>query len=235
MLNFRYTVAPSPATANSTASMSKSLLVPLLAVLATTVQAGGELYCCQDPSNGRRVCSDALPDVCRGRAYRLLDSGGNIIKEVGPPLTAEEKAQAAAESRRRKQQDEANREQRRRDQALLDTYVLPQDIDLAQRKAEADVNFAITASQAKIDAAYKKRKKLEAEAEFYKKKTLPPQLEKDLRAIDHELKLEQELLDIKKHDLETIKTKYDADRQRYNELTGRSRPAAPLSGAAQPR
>ncbi|WP_153132250.1 hypothetical protein [Dechloromonas hortensis] len=215
--------------------MPKRLLAPLLLLLATTAQAGGEFYCCQDPGNGRRVCGDALPDVCRGRAYRLLDSAGNVIKEVGPPLSPEEKALAAAESRRKKKLEEADREQRRRDQALLDTYALPQDIDLAQRKAEADVNFAIAASQAKIDVARKKRKKFEAEAEFYKKKTLPPELEKELRAIDHEIKLEQELLDIKKHDFETIKTKYDADRKRYNELTGRAKPAAPFSGAAQPQ
>lgn len=215
--------------------MPKRLLPPLLLLLATTAQAAGEFYCCQDPGNGRRVCGDTLPDICRGRAYRLLDSAGNIIKEVGPPLSPEEKALAAAENRRRKKLEEADREQRRRDQALLDTYALPQDIDLAQRKAEADVNFAIAASQAKIDAARKKRKKFEAEAEFYKKKALPPELEKELRAIDHEIKLEQELLDIKKHDFETIKTKYDADRKRYNELTGRARPAVPLGGTAQPQ
>lgn len=215
--------------------MAKRLLPPLLLLLATTAQAAGEFYCCQDPGNGRRVCGDTLPDVCRGRAYRLLDSAGNVVKEVGPPLSPEEKALAAAENRRRKKLEEADREQRRRDQALLDTYALPQDIDLAQRKAEADVNFAIAASQAKIDAARKKRKKFEAEAEFYKKKALPPELEKELRAIDHEIKLEQELLDIKKHDFETIKTKYDADRKRYNELTGRARPAVPLGGTTQPQ
>ena len=215
--------------------MPKRLLPPLLLLLATTAQAAGEFYCCQDPGNGRRVCGDTLPDICRGRAYRLLDSAGNVVKEVGPPLSPEEKALAAAENRRRKKLEEADREQRRRDQALLDTYALPQDIDLAQRKAEADVNFAIAASQAKIDVARKKRKKFEAEAEFYKKKALPPELEKELRAIDHEIKLEQELLDIKKHDFETIKTKYDADRKRYNELTGRARPAVPLGGTAQPQ
>lgn len=215
--------------------MPKRLLAPLLLLLAMPTQAGGEFYCCQDPSNGRRVCGDTLPEVCRGRAYRLLDNAGNVTKEVGPPPTAEEKALQAAESRRRKKQDEIDREQHRKDQALLDTYAVPQDIDLAQRKAEADVNFAIQASQAKIEAAHKKRKKFESEAEFYRKKTLPPELDKELRAIDHEIKVEQELLDVKRHDFETIKAKYNADRKRYNELTGRAKPAAPLNGAAQLR
>lgn len=211
--------------------MRKRLLTSVFLLLATSVQGAGEFYCCQDPSSGRRVCGDTLPEQCRGRAYRMLDSGGNIIKEVGPPLTAEQKAEQAAENRRKKKQEEADRELRRRDQALLDTYTTPEDIDLAQKKAEADVNFAILAAIARIDAAQSKRKKFADEAEFYKKKAMPPDLERELKAIDHEIRLQQELLDLKKKDFETIKAKYDADRKRYFELTRRP-PAA--AGSATP-
>jgi len=212
--------------------MRKLLLASLLLTSLGSVQAAGEFYCCHDPSTGRRVCGDMLPEQCRGRAYRVLDSGGNIVKEVGAALTQEQKAELALENRRRKQLEDASREQRRRDQALLDTYSMPEDIDLAQRKAEADVNLAILATITRIDQARTKRKKFEDEAEFYKKKTLPPELERDLRALDHEIKLQQELLDIKKRDFDSIKAKYDADRKRYYELTRRSS-AAP-AGAAQP-
>ena len=201
--------------------MRKLLFAPLLMLLATSGQAAGEFYCCQDPNNGRRVCGDTLPEQCRGRAYRVLDSSGNVVKEVGPPLTAEQKAEQAQENRRKKNQEEADRELRRRDQALLDTYTTPEDIDLAQKKAEADVNFAILAAIARIDAIRSKRKKFEDEAEFYKKKALPPDLDRELRNLDHEIRLQQELLDIKKRDFESIKAKYDADRKRYYELTRR--------------
>jgi hypothetical protein len=201
--------------------MRKLLFAPLLMLLATSGQAAGEFYCCQDPNNGRRVCGDTLPEQCRGRAYRVLDSSGNVVKEVGPPLTAEQKAEQAQENRRKKKQEEADRELRRRDQALLDTYTTPEDIDLAQKKAEADVNFAILAAIARIDAIRSKRKKFEDEAEFYKKKALPPDLDRELRNLDHEIRLQQELLDIKKRDFESIKAKYDADRKRYYELTRR--------------
>lgn len=207
--------------------MRKLLLAPLLVAVLGSAQAAGEFYCCHDPSTGRRVCGDVLPEQCRGRAYRVLDSGGNIVKEVGAALTPEQKAEQALENKRRKQLEDASREQRRRDQALLDTYSTPEDIDLAQRKAEADVNLAILATIARIDEARTKRKKFENEAEFYKKKTLPPDLERDLRAIDHEIRLQQELLDIKKRDFDAIKSKYDADRKRYFELTRRPLPAAP--------
>ncbi|NTV69533.1 MAG: hypothetical protein HGA71_05225 [Azonexaceae bacterium] len=210
----------------------KLLLASWLLMSLGSVQAAGEFYCCHDPSSGRRVCGDMLPEQCRGRAYRVLDSGGNIVKEVGAALTPEQKAEQAQENLRRKQLENASREQRRRDQALLDTYAMPEDIDLAQRKAEADVNLAILATITRIDQAQTKRKKFEDEAEFYKKKALPPDLERDLRAIDHEIRLQQELLDIKKRDFAVIKAKYDADRKRYYELTRRPPPAP--SGTAQP-
>jgi hypothetical protein len=217
------------------ASMPKYLLACiLLASLATSAGATGEFYCCQDPNSGRRVCGDTLPEQCRGRAYRVLDSGGNVVKEVGPPLTPEQKAELAQETKRKKLLEEASREQRRKDQALLDTYAAPEDIDLAQSKAEADVNLAIQAAQERIVVAQKKRKKFEDEAEFYKKKEMPAELAKQLHALEHEIKLQRELQDVKKREFDVIKAKYDADRKRYGELTGRTpKPRAAASPASQ--
>lgn len=208
---------------------STSLIV-LLTALSThaATPASGRFYCC----DGGRICGDALPEQCRGKAYRILDSSGNLLKEVGPPLTVEQKAQAAAEALRKKELEEQAKEQRRKDQALLDTYATPQDIDLAQGKAESDVNLAIRGAEDRIAAARKQRKKFEEEAEFYKKKTLPAEVAKGLRDADHEIKTQQELLDVKKGDAATIKAKYDADRKRYAELTGRT--TAPTKPGATP-
>ena len=210
---------------------SAGLIVMLAAIsVNAATPASGRFYCC----DGGRVCGDALPEQCRGKAYRILDSSGNLLKEVGPPLTVEQKARAAAEALRKKELEEQAKEQRRKDQALLDTYATPQDIDLAQGKAESDVNLAIRGAEDRIAAARKQRKKFEEEAEFYKKKSLPPEVAKGLRDADHEIKTQQELLDVKKGDAATIKAKYDADRKRYAELTGRT--TAPTKpGAGQPR
>lgn len=207
-------------------STPKSLLTIALLLVASASHAGGEIYCCQS-AQGRSVCADTLPDQCRGRAYRILDSGGNVIREVGQALTTEEKQARVAEEKRRKQQEEAVREQRRRDQALLDTYATVQDIDISQRKAENDLNYAISAAQARIDVAEVKHKKLLNEAEFYRKKGLPPELARDLRSVEYEIRIEQDLIDAKKRDFDTVRAKYDADRQRYIELTRRPSPAVP--------
>ncbi|MCL2344815.1 MAG: hypothetical protein FWC58_03050 [Desulfobulbus sp.] len=201
--------------------MLKPLLLPLaLLLLAPVAQAAGEFYCCQDATSGRRICGDTLPEQCRGRAYQILDRAGNLIKEVGPPLTPEQKAEQAAENRRRKAQEEAAREQRRLDQALLDTYATARDIDIAQRQAEDDVNLSIRNARENLATSQAKLQKLEEEAEFYLKKTMPPELQKDLRAARHEISVIQDLIDVKQRELTVIQSKYAADRKRYFELTG---------------
>lgn len=210
----------------------RRLLLPILLLSALQTNAAGEFYCCQDPANGRRACGDTLPAACRGQPYRLIDGAGNVVKEVGKPMTPEQKAEQAAADKLRKQQEEQAREQRRKDQALLETYSLPEDIDLAQSKAEGDANFEIKAAQAKIAEAQRKRGKALSEAEFYKNKTVPAEIERELKASTHEIKVQQELIDVKQRDLVTIRTKYDADRKRYFELTGRSSsPNKPVAGA----
>lgn len=182
----------------------------------------GKMFCCE----GGRICGDSFPERCRGKAYSILDANGNLIREEPAPLTPQQKAEAAAEAQRKKELEEHAREQRRQDQALLQTYTTAQDIDRLQARAELDVGAAIKGAEEKIAAARKQRKKFEDEAEFYKRKTLPAEVTKGLRDADHEIKTQQELLDVKRKDLASIQTKYDADRKRYAELTGQSAPAA---------
>lgn len=200
----------------------QTILASLLLLLALPASAG-EIYCCPDPTTGRRICEDVVPTQCRGRGYKVLDSGGNLLRDVPPPLTAEQKAQQAQEAKLRKQQEEQLKEQRRKDQALLDTYATPADIDLAQQKAENDLNTAIASAKAQMESLNSsKLQQLEKEAEFYKKKTLPPELVKQLDAAKHEISLLQELINLKQKDFDTVRKKYDADRKRYFELTCRS-------------
>jgi len=163
-----------------------------------------------------------LPQQCRGLAYRVFDRAGNPIRNVAAPLTAEQKAAAAIEAQRRQEEEEKQLEQRRIDQALLTTYATAEDIDTAQRKAEGDVKLTIQNATTKIGELQKSHRKLAEEAEFYKRKAMPTELDIKLRTVGHEIRLQQELIQLKRKELESIRTKYDGDRQRYFQLTGRT-------------
>jgi hypothetical protein len=201
------------------------LFLAAFSALAAGAPAGsGRFYCCE----GGRICGDSLPAQCRGKPYRILD------KEVGPPLTPEQKAQAVLEEKRRTELEAQAKEQRRKDQALLETYTSVTDIDRAQERAEADVAFVIKAAALKIEEATRMRKKFETEAEFYKNKALPPEVAKGLRETAHEIKTQEELLTVKRGEFDAIKAKYDGDRKRYLELSGKGKPPADAGKAVTP-
>lgn len=205
----------------STVSVPRQLLGFLLLLSSLSGQGATTFFCCPDPASGRRTCGDTLPEVCRGKAYKVIGADGAVIKEVGPPLTTEQKNEAAALAKRKQEQEDVLREQRRRDQALLDTYSSVKDIDVAQQQAEADLQHAIISANAQIDVIREQRKKFEREAEFYKKKTIPADVAKGLREADYSIKLLEETREVKRRDFQTIKNKYDSDRRRYLEITGR--------------
>lgn len=213
--------------ASRTAKQLFSLAALLLAgaTVSGSVNAQGAIpagafYCCTDAS-GRRACGDLLPAQCTGLAHKIYNRQGMLIREVGPPLTPEEKAAQAEAARREKQLEAMAREQRRKDQALLETYSSLEDVDRMQARAETDVRNAITMAEAKIAEARKRRKKFENEAEFYPNRALPHDVAKGLRDEDMEIKAQTELIDAKKREMELIKAKYAEDRRRYIELSRR--------------
>lgn len=202
---------------------TKHLAALSLVFAALSAQGVGVSFCCPD-TNGRRTCGDTLPESCRSKAYKIINADGMVLKEVAPPLTQEQKAEFAVQDKRRQELEAVAREQRRKDQALLDTYSSVKDIDIAQQQAENDLKTAIASENAQIDVIRQQRKKYEDEAEFYKKKSVPADIAKGLREADYSIKLLENNLKLKQRDFETVKNKYNADRQRYSEIT--TRPAS---------
>ena len=194
--------------------------------LSGSVLAAGNLFCCTD-NNGKQVCGDLLPQACYGKAYREIGESGRTIRTVEAPLTAEQRAQRAAEEEKRKAEEIARKEQQRKDQALLETYGSAKDIEIMRQRAQEDVYKSIKSAEASIVEIKKKRKTFENEAEFYKKKAMPAEVQKGLRATEFEIKAQQSVIEAKKKELEIIRVKYDEDLKRYNELSKRPPPRTP--------
>lgn len=214
------------------ASLTAKPTVLLALLLASLAAAGpavaqnnvapGAFYCCVDGS-GRRVCGDLLPPQCSNLPHKVYNRQGMLMREVGPPLTPQEKAAQAEAAQKEKQQEAQAREQRRKDQALLETYSSLEDVDRMQARAEEDVRNTIRIAETKLAEARKRRKKFENEAEFYPNRALPPDVAKGLRDEENEIKAQTELIEAKTREMELIKTKYAEDRRRYFELTRRPR------------
>ena len=198
-----------------------ALLVALALVTgAPLAQAAGKLYCCNDAS-GKQVCGDLMPQECYGRAYREVGDSGRTVRNVEAPLTAEQRAERAAEDEKRKVEEAARQEQRRKDLALLNTYGSVGDIDAMRERALGDVEKSIAAADARIAEIRAQRVKFQNEAEFYKKKQLPPEIQKGLSDADSEIKAQQAIIEAKNKEIEIIRAKYDDEKRRYLDLSRR--------------
>ena len=197
------------------------LLALLLATLTgTSALAAGNFFCCNDAS-GKQVCGDILPQACYGRAYRELGADGRTVREVDAPLTAEQRAQKAAEETKRKEEEARQKEQQRKDQALTDTYANVDDIESMRKRSLDDISRSIKNAEARIAEIRALRKKFENEAEFYKKKKLPAEVEKGLSDADFEIKGQETIIESRKKEIDTVQAKYDDDRKRFIDLMRR--------------
>jgi hypothetical protein len=199
--------------------LALAIVLTLLEGLPVAV-AAGKLYCCNDAS-GKQVCGDLMPQECYGRAYRELGDTGRTVRNVDAPLTAEQRAERAAEDEKRKLEEVAIKEQQRKDQALLNTYGSVRDIEAMRERALGDVQKSIAEAEARIAEIKAQRVKFQNEAEFYKKKQLPPEIQKGLKDADFEIRAQQSVIDSKKKEMEVIGEKYDADKRHFLDLSRR--------------
>lgn len=194
------------------------LLTTLLAAAPALAQS---LYCCKD-DKGRKVCGDRLPTQCVGKPHTIRGPGGYTTKVEGFITPSERKAREAEEQRRR-EAEAAAAEQQRLDRVLLSTYGNVRDIDIAHERAREDVTKVIEEAERRIDLANKRRAKYENEAEFYKKKAIPPEIKRGLRDTEIEIKSQSELIAVKRKELDGMAARFADERERYLNLTVRGR------------
>jgi hypothetical protein len=180
----------------------------------------GASICCVDASD-KRACGDVMPPQCSGRALKIYNRQGLLVREVAARMTPEEKARAAEQARLEKQIQDAIRKQRREDQALLLGYTSLEDFDRVQKRKEDELKALITSINAQIIAAKQRRKALDAEAEFYANHPngLPPDLSLRQHNEEAEIKTQNELLAAKQKELAQMRKKSAEERRRYIKLS----------------
>jgi len=197
-----------------------ALLFASSAMLALGAAAQTRIYCCDD-AKGRKVCGDFLPPECQGRAYEERDNRGFVSKTVDAPLTAEQQARRDAELAKKEEQKKKAAEERRRTLALLSTYSSEKDINSARDRSLAELSKSMKQSQQRLEDANKKKKKLEADKEFYKGKAVPEQVKAAIRDNEKEIQAQQAAVDVKLKEMEDVRARFAEEKKRYLELTGK--------------
>jgi hypothetical protein len=190
-----------------------------LAVPPEIIMKPGELVCCVG-EHGRRICGDTPQPRCSERALKVYNRQGLLVRDVPPPMSEEQKATILAKEQEEKARKIAEREQRRKDQALLDTYASLADVDRMWQHNESERIKEISDILGRIGAARQRKQALEAEAKTHADKLLSPELDKFMRGEDTNIKVQNELLVIKRKEMEEKRQRYESDRKRYIELMG---------------
>ncbi|HZD19541.1 MAG TPA: hypothetical protein VE325_02620, partial [Burkholderiales bacterium] len=168
-----------------------------------------------------------IPMQCVGRVVEQLNAQGLVVRRIDPDGEEKEREAKAAAAAKAKEEDAATREETRRNRALLATYTSERDIDDSRARALADNRDVVQQMETKIDALKKRRAGYDKELEFYQDKkgnTKPPvKLLEDIDSVNVDLKVQEELLALKKKEVATINAKYDQDKKHYLQLTRQSR------------
>jgi hypothetical protein len=190
--------------------------------------------------DGKKYYGATIPQQCVGQPIEQLSPSGTVMRRIDPEGDEKMRQAKEAEAAKRREEDVVAKEQSRRNRALLATYSSEKDIDEARERTLIENRKAIAEVEARIAEIKKRQAGYNKEMEFYaegaakpdaKKKSAsapqkaapkaPPKLLDDVKNAEIDLAAQQNLLEVKQKEVVAINAKYDEDKNRYLELTGK--------------
>ena len=201
--------------------MKSKLLVVLLAGLSFCLPVSAKMYKWVD-DKGTTHYGETIPPEYANKDRQMLNKSGVIIK-TQDVLTPEE--QRAAEVAKSKSDTEAQtvRDMRRYDKSLVNTYSSVEEIELSRQRNIQQVNARIDSvhSQLKLANTTLEALKKDADNRIKAGKTVPPSLRDDINEAQAQLKRMQQDLDKYTAEKISVNARFDSDKARYKELTGK--------------
>ena len=188
------------------------LIAALLALSAHAQQGNARMYKCID-TVGKVYYSDRMNPDC-GQISELNPQGVVMKKrEVAKPGQPSKADPAAATPKNSKEQE-------RRDRALMATYTTEEEIDAARDRSLAIPAQGVKSIESKLDKFNQQLTELKKQADTLatQKKPLPAHLLEEVNVSQKVVSgLEADLVQ-RKAQSDSIRAKYEADKQRFREL-----------------
>jgi hypothetical protein len=213
-----------------TAPLRGCLLATLAAILvlaeaAAAAQPGtparaGRIYKWVD-EHGVTHYGQSIPPEYRDQGAAEMNKRGLTVNRIDPAATPEQRRAVEERAMREREEQKRQAEQRRRDTALMNTYTSPREIDEARERSLALPMQAIRTleprqkkGQERLDALTRQS------ADLHKAgKPVPEYLKEEIA--EQKAELDTMRLERERHEAQiaAIRARYDADKQRYMELT----------------
>jgi hypothetical protein len=193
-------------------------------------------------ADGKKYYGSTIPPECRGLLVEQLNSQGQVTQRLDPQGDEKQRLAKEAEAAKKREEDGIAKEASRRNRALLATYTSEKEIDEARRRTLTENEKAIKEVELRIEAIKKRQAAYSKEMEFYQDGAAskqaadkkgkpgvpppsakpPPKLLDDIKTAEVDLQAQENLLGTKLKEVEGINAKYDEDKRRYLELTGKN-------------
>lgn len=187
------------------------------------------IYTCVD-AQGRRLTSDRPIMACLDRSQHELNPSGTVRRQLGPSLTASERAEIEARERKAAEERARANEELRRNRALLARYRDQSAHDRARAEALAPLDGVLDAAEQRNAELSKQRKALDQELEFYPntpRDKLPAALRRQLDEHQTGLDAHQRYLADQQAERARVNERYDAELARLRQLWAGQEPAPP--------
>ncbi|WP_296821324.1 DUF4124 domain-containing protein [Thiobacillus sp.] len=200
--------------------MAYSLLAAVAAVslLAASPAVAG-MYRWVD-GNGRVHYGDTLPPTYQQSGAAEMSKQGNIIKRT--QSEAERRAQAEREAEQKRIQDEQQK-QAQLDRALTQTYTTEAEIDLARDRALENYKLMIRGAEIRAGAVDANLADLRTRIANVQKagRKVGPGLQEQLDQAVRESEELKRTIQKNQNAMVQVREKYEADKLRFRELTGK--------------
>jgi len=194
---------------------------PLLAL----AQKAGEQYTYRCTGHdGKKYYGSTIPNACIGRPLELINKQGLVVKRIDPE--GDEKARIAkeAEAEKKREQEAATQDARRRNRALLATYTSEKDIEDSRARDLRNHERGVHEVEKRIEDIKKRQAQFQKELDLFasaSKGQPPTRLKEEIINAEIDLKAQQTVLAAKQKEAEQINARYDDDKKRFAELTGK--------------
>ena len=210
-----------PKDRNQAAGHNFKVLIALFVGITFSLPVMAKLYKWVD-EKGITHYGETIPPEYADRDRAELNNSGRTIKVIEVPTAAERKAQEEANKKKRAD-EKAAVEKKRRDLTLTSTYSNVHEIDLARNRSLQQINARINNNTSQLKMASDDLLALQKESDDYTKanKQIPSTLQDDLKQTQDRVDRLQKNLDKSLADKAAVEARYDADKARYQELTGK--------------
>lgn len=167
---------------------------------------------------GETHIGDTIPPEYANKDRQELNKSGVVVKRQDVP-TADERRAKEAESARMRSEEASARDQKLHDKSLTDTYSNVDEIELSRKRNIGQVDARINSINSQLKTATDNLAALKKDAASRGK--MPASLQEDIREAQNRVDRMLQDLDKYKEEKQAVNARYDADKARFRELTGK--------------